>query len=167
MNVSFTSTIYVLKHLLNTAYIEVKPASIKKIGGLNTRVLCKINDNEFFQAGMVALGEGKAYITINQKRLKAFQINIGDKVNVVLKPDSSAFGMEMPVELETLLAQDEEGLHRFNLLTPGKQRYIINYVSTVKSEQLRIERAILLITNLKKLPVGKESFREMLGLEKR
>lgn len=167
MRIDFTSEIFVLKHLMNTAYIEIKPAVIKKIGGLNTRVLCSINKNDFFQAGMVALGEGKAYITINQKRLKAFQVKIGEKVNVTLQPDSSEFGMEIPVELETLLAQDEEGLHRFNLLTPGKQRYIINYVSTVKSEQLRIERAILLISNLKKLPVGKESFREMLGLEKR
>jgi len=167
MRVDFTSEIFVLKHLMNIAYIEIKPAVIKKIGGLNTRVLCKINDHDFFQAGMVALGEGKAYISINQKRLKAFHVKIGDKVKVTLQPDSSEFGMEIPIELETLLAQDEEGLHRFNLLTPGKQRYIINYVSTVKSEQLRIERAILLLSNLKKLPVGKESFREMLGLEKR
>ncbi len=43
------------------------------------------------------------------------------------------------------------------------QRYILNYVSTVKSLNLRVERAFLLISNLKKLPKGKETFKEMLG----
>ena len=72
--------------------------------------------------------------------------------------------MEMPPELAELLRQDEEGKTRFNQLTPGRQRYIIHYVSAVKSSQLRIDRAILLIENLKKLPKGKESFRETLGM---
>ncbi len=44
-------------------------------------------------------------------------------------------------------------------------RYVIFYVSSVKSTQLRVDRAVRLIGNLKKLPVGKESFRQMLGLE--
>ncbi|MGZ4056577.1 MAG: YdeI/OmpD-associated family protein, partial [Bacteroidia bacterium] len=62
--------------------------------------------------------------------------------------------------------QDEEGMRRFKMLTKGKQRYIIYYVAMVKSSQKRIDRAILLITNLKKTKEGKESFREMLGLKK-
>jgi uncharacterized protein YdeI (YjbR/CyaY-like superfamily) len=84
---------------------------------------------------------------------------------VVLEKDESKYGMEVPPELAELLAQDPEGAARFEGLTPGKQRYIIQYVSTVKSSQLRIDRAFLLIGNLKRLPVGKESFRAMLGLE--
>jgi hypothetical protein len=45
------------------------------------------------------------------------------------------------------------------------QRYIIHYVASVKSSQLKIDRAFLLLTNLKKLPKGKETFRAMLGKE--
>ena len=88
-----------------------------------------------------------------------------DEVTVSLKKDESEFGMEVSEELKELLDQDAEGMRRFKMLPPGKQRYIIHYVNTVKSSQKRIDRAILLITNLKKTKEGKESFRQMLGLE--
>ena len=115
----------------------------------------------------MALSNGDAYITINAKRMKQLHVTFGSKVQIELKKDKSKYGMQMPEELKELLAQDKEGMKRFKLLPPGKQRYIIYYVAMVKSTQLRIDRAILLIENLKKLPIGKESFREMLGMEKR
>ena len=109
------------------------------------------------------MGNGSGYISINSKRLKQLALHAGSEVWVKLQKDESKYGMEVPEELEELLQQDHEGKRRFEGLTPGRQRYIIHYVAGVKSSQLRIDRAILLIENLKKLPVGKESFREMLG----
>jgi uncharacterized protein YdeI (YjbR/CyaY-like superfamily) len=97
--------------------------------------------------------------------MKKLGVCFGDEVIVSLQADTSEYGMEMPEELSELLSQDEEGNRRFHLLTKGRQRYIIHYVSSVKSTQLRIDRAIMLIENLKRLPPGKESFRAMLGLE--
>jgi hypothetical protein len=43
------------------------------------------------------------------------------------------------------------------------QRYILNYVNTVKSPQLRVGKAFMLISNLKNLTPGKETFKEILG----
>ena len=43
----------------------------------------------------------------------------------------------------------------------GKQRNIIYFVSGVKSSQLRIDRALKLINNLKALKEGKETMREI------
>lgn len=149
-------------------YLEVPQKIIKQLGGkFSMRLLCTVNGALTFQCGLVALGNGDAYISINAKRMKQLNVTFGSKVAVELKKDESKYGMQMPEELAELLAQDTEGMKRFKKLAPGKQRYIIHYVSTVKSTQLRINRAILLIENLKKLPVGKESFREMLGLGKR
>jgi uncharacterized protein YdeI (YjbR/CyaY-like superfamily) len=111
----------------------------------------------------MALGEGKAYISISSKRMKEAGAAYGDMVQVTLREDQSEYGIDMPEELAELFRQDPEGKRRFDLLTAGKKRYILNYVATVKSPQLRIDRAFLLINNLKKLPLGKESFREMLG----
>ena len=88
-----------------------------------------------------------------------------DTVTISLKKDESEYGMPLSEELKELLEQDDEGMRRFKMLTPGKQRYIIHYVNTVKNSQLRIDRAIMLISNLKKTKEGKESFRAMLGLE--
>lgn len=165
--VYFKTQIYRLKHLINVHYLEVPKEVIQKLGGkLKVRLHCTINHSLTFQCGLMALGDGAAYISINAKRIKELGLKEKDEISVMLKKDNSPYGMEMPAELSELFKQDIEGKSRFDLLSPGKQRYIILYVSSVKNTQLRIYRAILLIENLKALPVGKESFREMLGIQK-
>lgn len=165
--VTYKSKIYKLEHLVGMHYFEVPVDVIEKLGGkFKMRLLCTINGKLTFQGGIVALGNGNGYISINAARLKKLGLKFKDEVSVTLKKDESKYGMAMPEELKELLDQDEEGMRRFKMLPPGKQRYIIYYVGMVKSSQKRIDRAILLITNLKKTKEGKESFREMLGLEK-
>lgn len=165
LKIEFTTYIDVLQHLVGMHYLFIPEKIVKKAGGIGTRLLCTVNSEKPYQCGMVSLGNGTAYISINKKRLKDAGLTKGDEVQVSLEPDTSEYGMEVPDELQELFKQDSVGFKRFEGLTPGKQRYIINYVATVKSPQLRVDRAILLIENLKKLPLGKESFRAMLGLE--
>lgn len=162
--VSFQTHIDKLSYL-KTFYLEIPESVVKKVGGFSgkVRLICKVNNLVSFQCGLMALGEGKAYISINSKRMKEAGAEYGDTVNVTLTADESEYGTEVPEELAELFRQDPEGKRRFDLLTAGKKRYILTYVSTVKNPQLRTDRAFLLISNLKKLPLGKESFREMLG----
>jgi len=58
--------------------------------------------------------------------------------------------MEMPEELWAVLDQDEEGNILFHDLTPGKMRNIIFYVLQVKSSEIRIRRALVIIEHLKR-----------------
>ena len=116
-----------------------------------------------YTAGFVSLDDGNAYITLNTAMLKQLGLSAGDEVNLTLMQDDSEFGMPVPAELDELLAQDAEGLQRFMGLPPGKQRYIIHYINSVKSSEKRLERALLLIGNLKKTQPGKEEFRQLLG----
>jgi len=149
---------------LNTSYLEVPADIVKKIGGIGKqRLICEVNKKISFQCGLMSLSEGRAYISINTKRMKELGVERDDTVNVILTEDLSEYGVDVPEELTELFKQDPEGKHRFDQLKPGMQRYILNYVNTVKSVQLRIDRAFLLISNLKKQPLGKESFKEMLG----
>ncbi len=152
---------------LKLHHITVPAEIVNKAGGIGTRLMCSINGNKAFHTGMVALGGGAAYITINKKRMKKYGVEKGEEVEVRIELDHSKYGMEMPEELEALLEQDDEGARRFHKLTPGKQRYIIHYVSQVKSSQKRIDRAILLINNLKELPEDEFDFRKLLGLPPR
>jgi len=162
--IRFTTRIDTLRHLVGMRYLLIPSQIVKKLGGsFSLRVICTVNDSLSYHGGLVALGNGDAYISINQARMKKLGVSVGDEVTVELTLDNSKYGMQVPQELEEYLRQDPEGDRRFHQLAPGKQRYIIQYVSTVKSPQLRIDRAIMLITNLKKLPLGKESFRQMLG----
>lgn len=161
---SFTTTIGVLKHLKGMHYLEIPKQVVTKIGGIGAkRLLCNVNQQLTYPAGLVALGEGKAYITISTKRMKELCVTKDDEVNVTLTEDVSEYGADMPEELAELLKQDTEGKYRFDILPPSVKRYVLNYVSTVKSQQLRIDRAFLLISNLKQIPLGKENFRRMLG----
>ncbi|MBK9637009.1 MAG: YdeI/OmpD-associated family protein [Bacteroidetes bacterium] len=158
--VSFTSRIGKLDYLMGVHYVEVPATIVKKLGGLNKqRLFCSINKHSKFQCGMMALGEGRGYITINKKKLKEFSIALGDKIDVTLEPDKSEFGMEVPEELIEIFAQDPEAEKRFMNISGGKQRNIIYYVIGVKNSDKRIERALKLINNLKACPEGKETAR--------
>lgn len=161
--VSFKTHIDKLSYL-NTFYLEIPANVVKKIGGIGKmRLLCEVNKKITFQCGLMSLPEGKAYISINSKRMKELGVEQGDTVDIRLTEDKSEFGVDVPEELTELFKQDPEGKKRFDQLKPGMQRYILNYVAIVKSPQLRVDRAFLLISNLKTLPIGKENFREMLG----
>lgn len=149
---------------LKTFYLEVPATIVKKIGGIGkVRLICEVNKALSFQCGLMSLPEGKAYISINSKRMKELGVEMGDFVNIILTEDTSEYGVDVPEELTELFKQDPEGKRRFDLLKPGMQRYILNHVNTVKSPQLRVDRAFTLISNLKNLTQGKETFKEILG----
>lgn len=168
--VTFESEIFNLK-TLKLNYIEIDDFILSKTKSkddstiYNQRFIIKINNSESWHAGVVALGNSKGYITVKTAILKKNGLQVGDFVQVYLEKDESEFGMEFSDELKEVLFQDPEGERRFNLLPKGKQRYIIYYVNQVKSSQKRVERAVMLITNLKKTLVGKEEFRILLGKE--
>ncbi|PTX22549.1 bacteriocin resistance YdeI/OmpD-like protein [Pontibacter mucosus] len=165
--INFRTHIGLLQHLPGMHYLEVPQDVVQALGTLNIRLICTVNGKLKFQCGLMALGEGRAYISISKKRMQQLGIKLHDEVTVTLEKDDSTYGTEVPAEMEELLQQDEEGNRRFLLLKPGMQRYMLNHVSAVKNPQLRVDRAITLIENLKKLPEGKENFRAMLGLPPR
>lgn len=168
--VTFESEIFDYSSL-KLHYVEIDQSILTKTKSgedktiYNQRFIIQINNSERWQAGVVALGDGKGYITVKNAILKKNGLRVGDTVTVHLEKDESEFGMEFPEELREMLRQDPEGERRFNLLTKAMQRYIIYYVNQVKSSQKRIERALMLITNLKKTAEGKEEFRVLLGKE--
>lgn len=166
--IHYETHIGLLTHLPGMHYLEVPQEVVQELGGkLKARLHCTVNGKLRFQCGLMALGEGKAYISITKKRMQELGVKLGSSVAVTLEKDDSPYGTEVPAEMEELLLQDEEGNRRFLLLKPGMQRYMLNHVSAVKSPQLRLDRAITLVENLKKLPEGKENFRAMLGLPPR
>lgn len=165
--IQFKTHIGLLQHLPGMHYLEVPQEVVQQLGTLKIRLHCTVNQTLTFQCGLMALGEGKAYISISKKRMQQLRLALHDTATVALEKDNSAYGTDMPEELKELLHQDEEGNRRFQLLKPSVQRYVLNHVSAVKSPQLRVDRAITLIENLKTLPEGKENFRAMLGLPPR
>ena len=162
--ISFESHIGKLDYLLGVNYIFIPASILNECGGIKSgRWICHLQEQINFQCGFVSLADGNAYITVNKARMKKLNLQTGDHVKVKLEKDESEYGLDMCEELSTLLQQDEEGLARFDKLSPGMQRYSIFYVSQVKNPHLRLDRSLLLIGNLKQMSEGKETFRGMLG----
>lgn len=164
--IKLTVRIAKLAHLVGMHYLEIPKESIQIMGGkFKVRLTCTVNGSLTFQCGIVSLGNGAGYISINVKRLKVLGLKAGDVADIELNLDESKYGMDVPEELAELFEQDPEGKDRFDTLKPGMQRYIIHYVASVKSSHLKIDRAVKLISNLKTLTPGKETFRAILGIE--
>lgn len=168
--VDLHSEIYYL-HSLKLHYLEVSSEALsalndnQEIGKFNQRVIIKVNDKIEWQAGIVALGEGKGYITLSKARMKELGVQLEDKVNFTLTKDHSEYGHEFPLELQEVFTQDPEARSRFTALSPGKQRTLIYYILQVKSSDKRIERSLLFMRNLKACPPGKETMRILFGKE--
>lgn len=129
----------------------------------NQRLLISLNGGDPWHGGVVSLGNQTGYITVKGTILKKLGVKEDDTVSVTLKEDETEYGMEVPEEFTEVLRQDPEAEERFLALPMSKRRYVIYYVSQVKSSVKRIERSWFLMNNLKKLPRGKEEFRQMLG----
>jgi hypothetical protein len=163
--IKFKTKVYKLEHLAGH-YLDVPASVVKKATerqGGNQRFVCTVNNVMKWKCGLVSHGGGKAYILLNKKQMQMGGFKVRQVVDVSLQADTSKYGMDVPGELEEVFRQDKIGKERFDKLVPGKRRYIIYYINQVKSPGLRIERAVRLISNLKKLPIGKETFAGILA----
>ena len=141
-------------------FMRIPGYRLKSLGGLGARLICTIGTLSY-PCALMSDGKGNGYIMLNKTRMKQLQLAEGMVLEVTLEQDTSPYGMPMSEELEAVLDSDPEAYSRFENLTPGKQRNIIHHVSSVKSSNLRIERAIKLLNNLKMLPPGKERVRDI------
>jgi hypothetical protein len=148
----------------NMHYFTVPKKIFEEMGGkYKVRLKCRIEKNPPFSCGLMPLGGGIPFIMLSKKKMKDLELIAGKHIQVFLEIDSSKYGMDMPAELKEVLKQDSQGKKRFQKLTPGKQRNIIHYVSSVSDTEKKVDRAVTLIENLKRTPIGKESLWGLLG----
>lgn len=124
------------------------------------RVVCTLNETVEFQAALMPKGDGSWFININKTLRDKLALKIGTPVRVSLRKDDSEYGLPMPEELAELLLQDTEGNQIFHALTPGKQRTLLYIVGSVKSPDLRLNRAIVVVEHLKENS-GKINFKQL------
>lgn len=146
-------------------YLEISKPQVKKLGGkFLIRLVCTVNGKVKYQCALQGLGNGAGWIGLNKARMQELGVVKGNSVTVKLSQDKSKYGLPMPEELEELLRQDEKGNKRFEQLTPGKQRNILHYVANPKNPDRRLDRAVTVIENLKRLEKGRETVAAIFGL---
>ena len=124
------------------------------------RVVCTLNGTDSYQCAILTSGEGYYFVNVNKKLRDKLGLLVGDVVEVSLEKDESKYGLPMPEEFQEMLNQDPEGNELFHALTPGKQRNLLYIAGGVKSSNLRIERAIVIVEHLK-IHGGKIDFKAL------
>lgn len=128
--------------------VERKIAEEFPFTGKSRRVVCTLNGEVTFQAGMMHY-QGDFFISVNKPTREKLGIEAGDAVDVELRLDDSKYGLPMPEEFREVLYQDPKGDRLFHALTAGKQRSLLYYIGKVKDIDKRIHYALIVVEHLK------------------
>jgi hypothetical protein len=140
-------------------YLEVEDEIVQSFLGKNSKRALATIGTFSFHCAFMRMKEGAYYIIIGSKTCKALKIKANDEVQVVFSEDTSDYQFEMPEEFQEVLYQEPEAMSVFEDLTDGNKRSLIYVVSSVKSSEKRIERALKIVEKLK---IGVTSPRLML-----
>lgn len=121
--------------------IIVPDAVLDQLGNpKRIRIKGFLNDTPFNLA-IQNTKEGLRYLMIGAPLMKQCKLRVGYMVKVrFFVPDQSE--IELPEELVEVLAQDEAAGKKFYAMTPGRQRSLAHYVTTAKTVDTRIKRAL-------------------------
>jgi Bacteriocin-protection, YdeI or OmpD-Associated/Domain of unknown function (DUF1905) len=112
------------------------------------RAICTI-ENVDFHCAFMQKKESGYFINIGSKICKQLNLKMGDEVNPIFREDTSAYQFEMPEEFTEVLYQDPDAFSIFEGLTDGNKRGLIYLVTTVKSSEKRVEKALKIVEKLK------------------
>lgn len=144
---SFETRLTEYTDMLVSTVVEIPADIIKKLPAGRVRVEGKLNQVSFNLA-VQSKKNGPKYLSVSQAMRKSARVKPGDKVKVsFVLVDSDK--LDLPEEMEAVLAQDDEGAKKWNRLTVGLQRSLVHYINSSKNVDVRIKRALLLINKVK------------------
>lgn len=114
-----------------------------------SRVLLIGPDGKTIHRALQLRKDGYAILMLSKAVLKGWKMEVGMKVEVLLKPDTSEFGMAFPEEFQIVLEQDPDADAAFRRRKPGTQRNVLYYIDSAKTEETRIKRALEMAERLK------------------
>ena len=130
---SFESALLIMNSPLWGAYIPV-PEEVPLLYKEKTiaRFIAQIN-NRLTPLCHYARRQPNFFILMNKANVKAFKIDIGMPLTVILSPDYSKYGMPLGKNLRSRFRKIPLFEQYFEKLTPGKQR---NLIYLVKQNQI-------------------------------
>jgi len=97
-----------------------------------------------YQAKVAGNGRGGYFVPVNKQRREWLEERHGHKakLNVVLTPDTSKYGLPVPPAYQVILDEDALGRSYFDDLSGGVQRRILFGLSSAKRELTQLHRAV-------------------------
>jgi hypothetical protein len=92
--------------------------------------------------------DGSRYFAVSAALRKEAKIKAGDKVEVIFKLVDPTI-VDMPEELEAVLAQDDKAMEVWSTFPTGLQRSLVHYITSVKNIDSRIKRSLEMMEKAK------------------
>jgi hypothetical protein len=143
----FTTTLVAVKGSLMPVVIFLPQEITEALPKGRVRTKGTINGIPFALAPQYKK-DGSRFFSINTAIRRAAKIKVGDKVEVQFKLVDFE-KVDIPEELEAVLAQDDRAMEAWETFTIGMQRSLIHYVTSVKNVDSRIKRALAIMEKAK------------------
>lgn len=114
-----------------------------------SRIIIQGPDGKVIHRALQMRKDGYAVIMLSKAVLKSWKLEPGMEVKFSMQKDESEFGMAFPEEFQIVLDQDPEANSAFRERKPGKQRGVLHYIDSGKTEATRIKRALEMAEKLK------------------
>ena len=121
------------------AYLPFDAASV---WGSRGRLKVKGEISGFaFRTSLFPTRDGRHFLLINKRMQKGAQAVAGQKARFRLEPDLEERTVTVPPELKRVLAEDRSLLRWFDKLNYSTRKWIVDWITNVKSVEARVRRA--------------------------
>jgi len=118
---------------------EIKPDKNRYFGWV--KVSGFIDDYELQHYPLQSMGNGSLFLPIKAEIRKQIKKQAGDVVKVVLFSDNGN-DTDTSEELKACLDEVPEAYEKFNLLPTSKQKAFIDWISSAKNDEIKVQRII-------------------------
>jgi uncharacterized protein YdeI (YjbR/CyaY-like superfamily) len=94
-----------------------------------------------FRTSLFSTRDGRHFLLINKRMQKGGRAHAGTKANFRLEPDTEERTVTIPAELKRVLAEDRAVLRWFEKLNYSIRKWIVDWISDVKSADARVRRS--------------------------
>lgn len=124
---------------------EIKPDRKRYFGWV--KVSGFIDDYELQNYPLQSMGNGNLFLPVKAEIRKQINKQAGDMVRVVLFSDID-IDTNITEELKACLEEVPEANEKFNALSTGKQKAYIDWISTAKDDETKVQRIISAIDQI-------------------
>ncbi|PWJ25074.1 uncharacterized protein DUF1905 [Branchiibius hedensis] len=109
-------------------------------------VTVTIGDRSF--AGRVARMGGENLVGLSKAARAQLQVEVGQRVDVTLRPDEAPRSVEIPPELDAALDQDRTARAAFDALSPSRRKELARSVADAKKPETKARRVETVLAQL-------------------
>jgi uncharacterized protein YdeI (YjbR/CyaY-like superfamily) len=118
------------------------PFDAVAVWGSGRRPKVKGEINGFaFRTSLFPTRDGRHFLLINKRMQKGGRAHAGGKASFRLEPDTEERTVTIPAELKRVLAEDRAVLRWFEKLNYSIRKWIVDWITDVKSADARVRRS--------------------------